>query len=82
MKTAFYEGNRGYWNAQSRSYMNCYKCKSDEGMQPQAAWNECLEEYQGALDKADWVLSYTGAKDDGPRPYFDAKTPAAQKIVK
>jgi len=82
IKTAFYEDGRGYWNAQTRSWMNCYKCKSDEGKQPQEAWNICLNEYQAAIDKSDWVLSYTGAKDGGAKPYLDAKTPAAQKIIK
>ena len=82
MKKAFYEDDRGYWTRETRSWQNCYKCKSDEGKAPQAAWDECLKEYQEANDKADWVLSYTGAKDGGTRPYFDSKTPAAQKIIK
>jgi len=82
IKTAFYEDDRGYWNKQTRSWQNCYKCKSDEGIAPQEAWNQCLGEYQQSNNKAEWVLSYTGSKDDEPKPYLDSKTPAAQKIVK
>lgn len=82
IKTAFYEDSRGYWSRQTRSWQNCYKCKSDKGIAPQKAWNECLSEYQGAIDKSEWALSYTADKEDGPKPYFDAKTPAAQKISK
>jgi len=82
IKTAFYEDNRGYWNKQTRSWMNCDKCKSDDGKAPQEAWQECLGEYQKANDKAEWVLSYTGTTDGSPKKRLDAKTPAAQKISK
>jgi hypothetical protein len=82
IKTAFYEDDRGYWNKQTRSWMNCYKCKSDKGIAPQKAWDECLSEYQQANDKAEWVLSYTGVTDDIPKERPSAKTPAAQKILK
>lgn len=82
IKTAFYEDVRGYWNSQTRAWQNCYKQKSDNGMPPQEAWNDCLGDYQKAINKAEWVLSYTGAKDKGPKPYLDSKTPAARKIIK
>ena len=81
IKEAFYEDVRGYWTGQSRAWMNCYKLKSDEGTAPQEAWNSCLGEYQKSMDKADWVLNYTATDDDAPKPYNDAKTPAAQKIL-
>ena len=81
-KKAFYDGDRGYWNKQTRSWMNCYKCKSNEGIAPQKAWDDCLAEYQDSTNKAAWALNYTSVVADGPQPYFDAKTPAAQKITK
>jgi len=82
-KQAFYEDDRGYWTKQERACQNCYKKKVDEGAQPQEAWYNCLEEYQsGNIDDAKWALSYSGADDKGPKPYFDAKTPAAQKLIK
>ena len=86
MKTAFYEDVRGYWNGQSRAWMNCYKLKCDNGMGPQKAWDGCLKDYQEAIDKSTWVLSYTSDKiKENDRPYLGdkaSKTPAAQKIVK
>jgi hypothetical protein len=82
IKTAFYEDGRGYWNTQTRSWMNCYKCKSNKGITPQNAWNQCLSEYQKANDKSDWSLNYSSIVTEGPQPYLDAKTPAAQKITK
>ena len=82
IKKAFYEDVRGYWNGQSRAWMNCYKLKSDKGIAPQEAWNSCLGEYHKARSKSDWVLSYTSDNDKAPKPYNDAKTPAAQKIIK
>jgi len=82
VKQAFYEDDRGYWTMQGRCWNNCYKKKSDEGKNPQEAWNACLEEYQGSENKGKWSLSYTSIDDKGPKPYFDAKTPAAQKLQK
>lgn len=81
-KQAFYEDDRGYWVKQERACQNCYKKKVDEGLQPQQAWGNCLEEYQNTEDKAKWSLSYSATVDKGPKPYFDAKTPAAQKLTK
>ena len=80
IKKAFYDDDRGYWNPQTRAWMNCYKCKSDEGKGPQEAWNNCLEEYNDSSKKGNWALDYTSDKDDVDHPYFDAKTPDAQKI--
>ena len=86
IKTAFYEDVRGYWNGQSRAWMNCYKLKCDKGMEPQAAWNGCLADYQKSASKSTWVLDYASDKiDKNDRPYLDnkdSKTPAAQKIIK
>jgi len=82
MKTAFYEDVRGYMNGETRSFQNCYKVKSDKGMSPHEAWSGCLKDFQTAISKSDWVLSYTSDKDDTKMPYFDSKTPAAQKIIK
>jgi hypothetical protein len=81
-KVAFYEDSRGYMNGQTRAWQNCYKQKCDQGKGPQDAWNGCLEEFQKAAKKAEWLLNYGGAKDEGKKPDFSAKTPAAQKIIK
>ena len=77
IKKAFYEDGRGYWNTQTRSWMNCYKCQSDSGKGPQEAWNNCLEEYQNHEDKGKWVMNYSSV--DTGQKRFDAKTPAAKK---
>jgi len=52
IKKAFYEDVRGYWNKQTRAWMNAYKEKRENGMGPHDAWTSCLEEYQkGELEK-------------------------------
>ena len=33
-------------------------------------------------DKSKWLLDYGADQDSGAKPYNDAKTPAAKKIVK
>jgi len=78
-KTAFYEGSRGYWNALTRGFSNCYKRKSDEKLGPQDAWNSCLEEFQTSEAQAKWKESYSSDNDDAPVAYHDAKTPAVTK---
>ena len=82
IKKAFYEDVRGYWNCQGRAWKNCYKQKSDKGMQPQEAFESCLAEYQKSSKTADWILNYSSDKNDEHPPRFDAKTPAAKKITK
>ena len=46
IKTAFYEDDRGYWNMQTRHWQKAYKANRDAGMEPQAAWEKVLKEYQ------------------------------------
>ena len=58
IKKAFYDDDRGYWNKQTRAWMNCYKSNLDDGKSPHDAWNGCLESYQTANEKADWALKY------------------------
>ena len=82
MKKAFYDDSRGYMTQQSRAWANCYKSKCDRGMQPQEAWVSCKDEFQKSSQKAEWALNYVSQDDTGPKPRFDAKTPAAQKILK
>ena len=82
MKKAFYEDGRGYILQQSRAWANCYKSKCNRGMNPQAAWEGCRDEFQKSTQKADWALSYVSQDDAEPKPRADAKTPAAQKILK
>ena len=54
MKHAFYEDVRGYMMKQERAWMDKYKEKVDSGMEPQKAWESCLEEYNGdGLQKID-----------------------------
>ena len=79
LKKAFYEDVRGYWVAQGRAQQNCYKCKSDEGVGPQEAWQSCLEEYNTASDKNTWVLDYSSDIEDKESPRLDAKTPSVTK---
>lgn len=81
-KIAFYDDDRGHWVSQTRAWSNCYKQQSDKKKSPQEAWNTCMKEYQDCEDKGKWILDYAGAKDDGARPEFSAKTPAAQKALK
>ena len=82
IKQAFYEDGRGSLVTQSRAWKNCYKKKVDEGMAPQEAWDSCLKEYQVSSDKSKWSLNYSAADDKGPKPYFSAKTPATEKLLK
>jgi len=82
LKTAFYDDGRGHWNTLSRAWANCYKQKSDGGKGPQEAWNGCLDEYQKTSAKDQWILNYGADKDDGKKPYFDAKTPFVQNKFK
>ena len=82
IKTAFYEGAQGYMKDQTRAWQNCYKQQCDKKKGPQEAWTTCMEEYQKADNKGKWTLGYSGAKDEGAKPDFSAKTPAAQKIIK
>jgi hypothetical protein len=79
IKKAFNEGVKGYWDSQSRAWMNCYKCHSDQGKGPQEAWNRCLEEFQDTEKKGDWSLNYIASDDDAPKPYLDAKTPSVSE---
>ena len=80
LKKAFYDGGQGLAVAQTRALQNCEKQKIDKGMSPQEAKTKCREEFQQANEKADWILDYSGAKDEGKKPYLDAKTPAAKEI--
>lgn len=79
-KKAFYEGGRGYAQAETRSKQICYKCKYDEGKSPTEAWDECADEYNTAADKNTWIQRYSNFPSSEERA--DAKTPAAQKIIK
>ena len=78
-KKAFYEGARGYWQAETRAKQVCYKCKADEGKTPQEAWDECDKEYNEADDKNAWVVAYSNFPSEEDR--LSAKTPAAQEII-
>jgi len=78
-KKAFYEGIQGYWNDQTKACQVCYKYKYDEGKTPQEAWQECIEEYNTAADKAEWLKKICGQQKD--KNVQSAKTPAAQKII-
>ena len=77
-RTAFYDDARGCWNNLTRSWNNCYKLKSDQGKTAQEAWDGCLKEYQEANSKGKWLENYGADQDSGPKPRFDAKTPAVQ----
>ena len=55
-KAAFYEDNRGYMNSQTRAWQMCYKSKCDSGMNPQEAWESCLDSYQTKNNEEEWLL--------------------------
>jgi len=55
-RKAFYEGVQGYMRMETRAWQNCYKQKYDAGMTPHNAWEDCLNSYQKAGNKADWLL--------------------------
>ena len=82
IKKAFYDDARGYMQGQTRAWMNCYKQQCDKKKGPQDAWNTCMEEFQKTAEKDRWLLNYGADKDEGTKPYVDAKTPAAKKIDK
>ena len=79
-KKAFYEGARGYAQAETRSKQICYKCKYDEGKSPSEAWDECNSEYNEASNKDSWVIKYSNFQSSEERA--DAKTPAVQEMLK
>lgn len=55
-RTAFYESVRGYWNANTRGWSNCYKNNCGEGKSPYEAWKTCLDSYQKSENKDEWML--------------------------
>lgn len=81
IRTAFYDDDRGYWNRQTRAWQNCWKAKCDKGVDPQEAWNGCLEEYQKSENKKSWAIDMASAQGAVKNPP-DLKTPAAKKITK
>jgi hypothetical protein len=62
-KQAFYEDSRGYMSTFSRCWSNCYKKKMDSGMQPQKAWDSCLDEYQHSGKSGNWKLEYSSGSE-------------------
>ena len=80
-KHAFYEGARGYWQAETKAKQICYKCKADDGKSPQEAWAECDKEYNTADNKGDWVLKYSNVPT-GKKAVerLTSKTPAVQEM--
>ena len=77
-KKAFYEGARGYMQAETRAKQVCYKCKYDEGKTPQEAWNECNDEYNEASNKDTWVLVNSNFPSNEDR--LTAKTPVVLEM--
>jgi len=59
------EGAQGYFLAQSRAWMNCSKCKRNDGKTAQQAWQECFEEFQKGDRKLSWLESYAKAATKG-----------------
>jgi hypothetical protein len=78
-KTAFYEGARGYAQAATRAMQICYKCKTEDSIEPQNAWQECQNEYNESTAKGEWIKKYAGFTQEKYR--LNAKTPAVQEIV-
>jgi len=53
-----YEGAQGYFLAQQRAWMNCSKCKREQGKSAGEAWQECFEEFQKGDRKMSWLANY------------------------
>jgi len=81
-RKAFYEGAKGYMVPETRSMSNALKKNVDKGMGPHEAKFKAIEDYNDVDDKGKWALENAGSDDSGPKPYFTAGTPAAEKIKK
>jgi len=80
-RQAFYEGSRGYMDDETRAWMNAYREKISNGMNPQDAWESCRDEYQEPKVKSGkWTLDYASAIENGAVPIPEPRTPAAAKI--
>jgi hypothetical protein len=62
VKKAFNDDGRGLMLGLSRSWMNAYRSKLNDGMNPQEAWFSCLEEFQKDSGK-DWTLNHAAHGD-------------------
>lgn len=60
-KQAFCDDGKGLIQKQTRSCMNCYKMKLDNGASAQKAWSECIAEYQ-KMNKNDWTTKYASVE--------------------
>jgi hypothetical protein len=82
-KKAFYDGAQGAMAGLTRAQQNCYKAKSDAGMDPQEAMESCIEEFQKPTkDSSDWNLDYISSVDKLPKAKPSAETPEAEKLKK
>lgn len=81
-KKSYYEGDRGYWQRDTRAWSNCLKKKMDgKDKSYQDAYNECLKEYND-LEKDKWLFEYTECDSDSKNDRIDHSTPYARKIKK
>lgn len=53
-----YEGAQGYFLAQQRAWMNCSKCKREQGKSAGESWQECFDEFQKGDRKMSWLANY------------------------
>jgi hypothetical protein len=82
MKTAnmAYEGSQGYFLAQQRAWMNCSKCKREEGKSAQDAWQECFDEFQDGDRKMSWLENY--AADEAGKISKESAIDYSEEVIK
>ena len=61
-KKAMYEGAQGYFVLQKRAWMNCVRCKLNDGKGAQNSWQECINEYQKDGNNVKWFADHVADK--------------------
>ena len=57
-----YEGAQGYFVLQKRAWMNCVRCKLNDGKGAQDSWQECINEYQKDGNNVKWFADHVADK--------------------
>ncbi len=57
-----YDGDRGYFLAQTRAWMNCIKCNQNKNKSAQEAWQACFDEFQKSDGKLSWIQNHVGVE--------------------
>jgi hypothetical protein len=75
-----YEGSQGYFLAQQRAWMNCSKCKRDNGKSAQEAWQDCFDEFQEGDRKMSWLENY--ASDEVQNVKKESAIDYSEEVIK